>query len=120
MGMAYGIYEEGIMVRSFFDQNWMDLGELAHYGRWIGINWIWAIALTIFHSAVSISLPILLTNLLFPKHKEEAWLSKKAFIFFSILFLFNALLGPLFGMKVTVLGMFAGIISITGLVLIEN
>lgn len=120
MGMAYGIYEEGIMVRSFFDTNWMDLGQLAHYGRWIGINWIWAIALTIFHSVISISLPIMITDLLFPKHRDAIWLTKKEFNIFMILFLINAFLGPLLGMKITILGMIASIISIIGLLLIAN
>src|SRR5512136_2777824 len=32
LGMAYGIYEEGLMVRSFFDPNWMDLDKLNVYG----------------------------------------------------------------------------------------
>jgi hypothetical protein len=71
MGMAYGIFEEAIMVRSFFDPGCQDLGQLAFYGRWMGVNWIWSIALTIFHAVVSISIPILITELLFPNNKES-------------------------------------------------
>ncbi len=33
LGLAYGIYEEGLMVRSFFDPNWMDLDLFGTYGR---------------------------------------------------------------------------------------
>ena len=41
LGAAYGIIEEGLAVKSFFDPNWMDLGILGTYGRWIGVNWVW-------------------------------------------------------------------------------
>jgi len=116
MGMAYGIFEEGIMVRSFFDSGWGDLRQLAFYGRWIGVNWIWSIALTIFHAVVSISIPIAITELLFPKKKDILWLSKKELIISSIIFLINALLGPFIGMKITILGMLTSILSISGLV----
>jgi len=32
LGAAYGIFEEGLMVKSFFDPNWVDLGILSSYG----------------------------------------------------------------------------------------
>jgi hypothetical protein len=38
LGAAYGIVEEGLMVKSFFDPDWMDLGLLGVYGRWIEVN----------------------------------------------------------------------------------
>lgn len=116
MGMAYGIFEEGVIVRSFFDPGWQDLGQLAFYGRWIGVNWIWAIALTIFHAVVSISIPIAITELIFPKKKNVLWLSKKELIIFVFIFLMNVLLGPLFGMKNTPASTITSIISILGLV----
>ena len=120
LGMAYGIFEEGAMVRSFFDPSWPDLQLLASYGRWIGINWIWAIALTLFHSIVSITIPIMITELLFHKQKNDLWLSRKAFIIFWAIFAVNLILGPLFGMEITFLGMAASFISITGLALLAN
>ena len=55
LGMAYGIYEEGLMVRSFFDPNWVDLGKLGVYGRVFGVNWVWTEHLTIFHALISIA-----------------------------------------------------------------
>jgi hypothetical protein len=116
LGMAYGIFEEGIMVRSFFDQGWQDLGQLAVYGRWIGINWIWSIALTIFHAVVSISIPIAITELLFPGVRESKWLSKKQLFVIMVIFLANAFIGPLFGMRITAAGMLANILSIVGLI----
>lgn len=86
MGMAYGIYEEGLVVRSFFDPNWVDIGVLGSYGRMAGINWIWSISLTIFHAVVSIGLPILVVELVFPQHREEPWLGKTGLVITGVVF----------------------------------
>ena len=48
LGAAYGIVEEGLMVKSFFDPNWVDLGDSAGYARWHGVNWHWSINLTLY------------------------------------------------------------------------
>lgn len=79
MGAAYGILEEGVAVKSFFDPNWMDLGGLGVYGRYLGTNWVWATWLTIFHSAVSITLPIFLLSLLYPHLNGQRLLTRKRF-----------------------------------------
>lgn len=120
MGMAYGIFEEGLVVRSFFDPAWGDLGLLADYGRWIGVNWVWAIALTIFHAVVSISIPIALTELIFPAYRDERWLGKKGFNIILLLFLIYLFAAPLFGMRITILGFIACIITIILLLLLAN
>ena len=87
LGMAYGIYEEGVLVQSFFNPAWMDLGILGEYGRWLGVNWIWSIALTLFHASISISVPILLVELIFPAHKDALWLGKRGMVICAIILL---------------------------------
>jgi hypothetical protein len=74
IGVAYGILEEGLMVASFQNPNWMDLGVLGVLGRWIGVNWVWAVELTIYHAIVSITVPILLVELVYPEEKAKPWL----------------------------------------------
>lgn len=86
LGMAYGIYEEGLVVRSFFDPNWVDIGVLGSYGRLGGINWIWSISLTIFHAVVSIGLPILVVELVFLQHRKEPWLGKAGLVITGVVF----------------------------------
>ncbi len=86
LGMAYGIYEEGLVVRSFFDPNWVDIGVLGSYGRMAGINWIWSISLTIFHAVVSIGLPILVVELVFPQQHKEPWLGKAGSVITGVVF----------------------------------
>ena len=79
LGAAYGIVEEGLAVKSFFDPNWMDLGPLGVYGRWAGVNWVWSVGLTIYHAVFSIGIPILLVGLLFPARRRHSWLSSNGF-----------------------------------------
>jgi hypothetical protein len=77
LGAAYGIVEEGLMVKSFFDPQWVDLGPLGVYGRWAGVNWVWSLGLTIFHAVWSISIPILLVTLMFPRRAKEPWVGRR-------------------------------------------
>lgn len=88
MGAAYGILEEGVAVKSFFDPNWMDLGGLGVYGRYFGTNWVWAVWLTVFHAAVSITLAIFILHMLYPHLRNVRLLTRKRFeIVLAILFL---------------------------------
>jgi len=77
LGAAYGIAEEGLACKSFFDPNWMDIGILGSYGRFADVNWIWTLELTAFHAVFSISASIILVTLLFPGKKDEPWLSAR-------------------------------------------
>ncbi|MFQ5910531.1 MAG: hypothetical protein ACE5IJ_07415 [Thermoplasmata archaeon] len=95
MGAAYGIFEEGLVVKSFFDPNWMDLGILGDYGRWAGVNWVWTVWLTIFHGIVSIAVPIILFNLMFREHKKERLLSDVQLLIPGLVLVFISGLGVL-------------------------
>jgi hypothetical protein len=96
LGMAYGIIEEGLMVKSFFDPNWVDIGILGSYGRWAGVNWVWSIELTIYHAVVSIAIPILLVGLIFPSRRNDTWIGRKTFIGLSFLLGLDVVFGYLF------------------------
>ena len=89
LGAAYGIAEEGLIVASFSNPGWMDLGNLAWYGRWLGVNWVWAVFLTIYHTLVSISVPILLVELLFPARRSRPWVGRKMFAALVAVWLLN-------------------------------
>ncbi|MDY7077154.1 MAG: hypothetical protein SXV54_09545 [Chloroflexota bacterium] len=93
LGAAYGIVEEGLMVKSFFDPDWMDLGLLGSYGRWAGVNWVWSLQLTIYHAVFSIAIPILLVELIFPARRDEPWVGRRGMTGLSLLLLADVLLG---------------------------
>lgn len=77
LGAAFGVLEEGLVARSIFDPGWSDLDVLAGYGRWAGVNWVWAVYLAIFHALFSVAIPVALTGLAFPAGRRAPWLSER-------------------------------------------
>jgi len=66
LGCGYGVLEEALMVASFYNPRWMDLGVLAGFGRALGVNWVWAVELTMYHALFSVTTPVLLVELAYP------------------------------------------------------
>lgn len=95
LGMAYGIYEEGLMVRSFFDPNWVDLGKLGVYGRVAGVNWVWAEHLTIYHAVISIAAAIVFTEMLYPDRRWLSWVGERGLIWNLLAFVATLPIGGL-------------------------
>ena len=85
LGAAYGVIEEGLMVKSFFDPEWMDIGILGIYGRGEGVNWVWAEWLTIYHAVFSIAIPITLVELAYAGRRKRSWVGKKTFVVLVVL-----------------------------------
>lgn len=77
LGMAFGILEEAIFVKTFFDPHAVDLQIFASFGRVAGINIPWAAYLTLFHGLHSILFPILLTYILFATDIKGMALSER-------------------------------------------
>jgi hypothetical protein len=79
LGAAYALIEEGLMVASFFNPEWPDLGQLSVYGRWLGVNWVWAVMLTMYHAVYSIAIPISLVELVYSDRRTQSWVSPRTF-----------------------------------------
>ena len=77
LGVAYAIIEEGLCCKSFFDPHWPDVGVLGSYGRWLGVNWVWAVLLTGYHAVFSILVPVALVELAFPAQRGESWVGPR-------------------------------------------
>ena len=101
IGASYGVIEEGVMVASWFNPNWPDLGVMGVFGRWLGVNWVWAVDLTIYHALVSITVPILLVELAYPARRGEPWLKGRWLSTFAILFTLDVLFGLFLFYRVT-------------------
>jgi FtsH-binding integral membrane protein len=95
LGAAYGIVEEGLMCKSFFDPAWGDLGPLGVYGRSLGVNWVWSAGLTGFHAVWSIAIPVTLTGLMFPARKGR-WTGNTTMGILGGLFVLDVAVGFLF------------------------
>ena len=73
LGAAYGILNEGIGAATLFNPDGAASGPLGSYGRWLGVNWVWATGLILLvHPLFSVSLPILQHRLAFPTIKAKS------------------------------------------------
>ena len=77
LAVAYGIIEEGLMVKSFFNPGWVDMESLSGYGMYFGVQWVWTIMLTFYHATISTLIPILIVELLWPSYKNVPLLKKR-------------------------------------------
>ena len=75
LGAAYGIVEEGIGTKTFFGPNGVHF--LGVYGHYLGVNWVWATELTLFHAIFSIALPIAVVGLAFPGSADRRFLPSR-------------------------------------------
>jgi hypothetical protein len=115
LGAAYGIAEEGFAVHTFFEPSGAPVQALGSYGHLWGVNWLWALGLTVFHATYSIALPILLTQLWFPAAKDERWLDRGlvglvAFVYGFEVVLFSVVVGH--GPTLAALAFFLGVVAI--------
>jgi hypothetical protein len=77
LGLAFAIFAEGLVQQSFFNPHYPGISFLGWYSRAWGVNWIWAIFLTGYHAVISITVPIILTELTFPDQRLKPWLNKR-------------------------------------------
>ena len=47
LALAYGLFEEGVVVRSFFNPEWAELGALQPLGYHGGVHWWYAFLLVL-------------------------------------------------------------------------
>lgn len=93
LGAAYGIWEEGFLVGSWFNPQWPDIKDYGTYGWFLHTNWVWAAGLTLYHGTVSTLVPILLVELMFPEKRSVPWLSDRALKWITGAFAAEGLIG---------------------------
>jgi hypothetical protein len=79
LGIAYAFYEEALVVRSFFNPDWLELAILKPY-HVLGVNWTYAEMLVHFHVLVSIAAGIMLAEMIHSDRRAEPWLSNRGLI----------------------------------------
>jgi hypothetical protein len=68
LGGAYAVGEEGFGAKTMVDPTGSNIGTQL-YSHWMGVNWVPLSYLTVFHSAFSIGVPLVLVELIFPQTK---------------------------------------------------
>lgn len=96
LAVAYGIVEEGLLVKSFFNPGWEDMGALSGYGMFLGVQWVWTIMLIIYHATISTLIPIAIIDLLWWEYRDVPLLGKKGMILASSGLVFVTMIGMVF------------------------
>ncbi len=77
LGVAYGIYNEGIIAKTFLLTRDVPLEQFSGYGMLLGIGVPWAILISSWHALFSVLLPILYVYHVFPSSIHEPWIGKR-------------------------------------------
>lgn len=88
LGIAFGFVNEGIIANT-----WYTVTPTKGYAPINGVDYAWAVALTVFHAVMSTVVPILFVELLFPRLSGHPWLGRKGIVAFAILFALVSSLG---------------------------
>lgn len=77
LGLAYGIFEEGVTTQSLFNRNYVGAHLLdVGYVPALGIAIPWTLAVLALHTVWSISAPIGLVEAMVPRFRTTPWLGK--------------------------------------------
>lgn len=77
LGAAFGILEEGIILKSWFDPTWMGAQITSKVLRVYGISVLQPFANVAYHAVVSITAPIMLIE---STASREPWLTKRGIV----------------------------------------
>jgi hypothetical protein len=97
LGGAYAVGEEGFAAKTMINPMSPIIGNQL-YSHWLGVNWVPLAALTVFHAAFSIAVPLLLLELIFPEIKGRRLLKGPG----------TAITLVLYGLTVSLLSLFFG------------
>jgi len=89
LGISYGALNEGLLAKTYFAVTPTSPVLGGGVGVWLGINWPWVTEITLFHMIVSISVPVVLSFLIFPGTRHQRLLSDRAIRWFVGLVLFE-------------------------------
>lgn len=84
MGLVYGVFNEGILARTFYLATKVPIGTFDGYGYVLGVAIPWAITISIWHALHSFVYPIVAVSYFLPNHRSSPWLSRPAIILLAI------------------------------------
>jgi hypothetical protein len=93
LAMAYGVLEEGLCRKSFFDPNWKDVRGLSNYASLLGVQWAWTLLLITVRMTLSTLIPIRIVAMLFPSLANQPLVGRKGLILAGLVFTFVVICG---------------------------
>ncbi|GHO47860.1 hypothetical protein [Ktedonospora formicarum] len=86
LAFAYGLIEEGLVLHSLFNPNFPGISAMGYFGHALGVSWVWSPYVLGLHTVWSISVPILVTELIFPRVRQESWIGNIGLSIIGIIF----------------------------------
>ncbi|WP_248961303.1 hypothetical protein [Sphaerisporangium perillae] len=80
LGAAYGVYEEALVDRFWFDPKYAHDTGIGDYAQVWHTNLLLATHLTAFHTAVSVCSSVLVVTWLFPGDRDRAWVRPRGLV----------------------------------------
>ncbi len=80
LGLAYGIFNEGLLAKTFYLAQNVPVNAFDGYAFRCGIAFPWALMISIWHSLHAVLYPLLIPFWWFPKQREQPWLGRTAIL----------------------------------------
>lgn len=93
LAAAYAMYEEALIVHSWFDPEYHDKVGIGSYSVVWHTNLMIAMHLTAFHIAVSIGSSVLIVERLHPGRRDQPWVGRREMVIAAVAFLVVVPLG---------------------------
>jgi len=91
LGMAFSIAEECVILQTSLTPQFFAAAPKVSFGWAAGVQWIYLTAMLWYESVYAVVLPIYLTELLFPRQRDELWLGRRGLAISAGIFLLSAI-----------------------------
>jgi hypothetical protein len=85
VGLVYGIFNEGIIAKTFYLAKNVPINTFDGYGYAFGVAIPWAITISIWHALHSFIYPLFAVSYFFPEHRRSPWLNRPAIVLLAAL-----------------------------------
>lgn len=75
LGLIYGMYNEGLIAKTFFRVHGVPINKFDGYGLYDGFETAWALSISTWHAFFAFLFPIVIVYSLYPHAREERWLN---------------------------------------------
>ncbi|MGA2245690.1 MAG: hypothetical protein ABSH48_11880 [Verrucomicrobiota bacterium] len=83
LGLVYGIFNEGILAKTFYLATNVPIRNFDGYGFVFGMAIPWAITISLWHALHSFIYPVVAISYFFPEHRQSPWLTWRASVWLA-------------------------------------
>ena len=84
LGIVYGMFNEGILAKTFYLATNVPINTFDGYGYVFGIAVPWAITISVWHTLHAMLYPIVAVYYFFPNQRETPWLKRRKIIWLAV------------------------------------